>query len=59
MTDREKIEESHGIWELEAIRLSAMCEAKAAPKLITQALVRERQAFFSWVEISNRAVEKP
>jgi hypothetical protein len=58
MTDQDKIEESHGLWEMAIVRLAAMAELNAPRNLIDIAVAEERAAFKVWQEASNRATSK-
>lgn len=53
MTDRERIEEAHGLWEIAVVRLAALAEAGADKGLMKAAVLEERIAFGVWRHVSN------
>jgi hypothetical protein len=56
MTDIERIEEAHGIWELAVVRLAAMVEISASgenAEAIRNASTEERRAFGVWRRVSD------
>ena len=59
MTDRERIEEAHGLWELAVARVAALVEAGARRKMLLEAVAIERTAFARWTRVSAIAVERP
>ena len=61
MTEQEKNEEAHGLWELAVVRLATIAEvqmevgvAKLAPEALFDAVRVERAAFRHWQRVSNR-----
>ena len=59
MTAQERIEEAHGIWELEIQRLFAFVECQAPVTLVMQALASTRQAYDHWKQVSKDALKYP
>ncbi len=57
MTDQERIEESHGLWELAIVRLATIAELSGNRKLINAAVAEERKAFKDWQRVSNLATD--
>lgn len=57
MTPREKLEEAHGLWELEIARLAALAEAGAKPAALAAASKRERDAFEFWSKTAREAIQ--
>lgn len=66
MTDKERIEEAHGLWELAVARLSAFAEIGARlgltdsvfTDMLAAASLKERAAFAIWERISREAVDR-
>ncbi len=54
MTDQEKLEEAHGLWELAVARLAAFVEAGVEGQKLLQATAEERRTFAHWQRISDR-----
>lgn len=57
LSDRDRIEESHGMWELAIVRLAALVEAGANKKIISEAVEIERSTFKTWKKATDDAVE--
>lgn len=58
LSDKEKIEEAHGLWELSAARLAAFVEVGALAERVQEASRDERNAFDHWQHISSQAVSR-
>lgn len=65
LSPRERIEEAHGIWELEVVRVAALAEAAARltdarrlRPLLVAARAAERAAFHYWQVISAGALKE-
>ena len=64
MSDQERIEEAHGLWELAVTRVAALAEAMASigqpvpDALLHDAVSKEREAFAHWQRISNAVTER-
>ncbi len=65
MTDEQKNEEAHGLWELAVARLAAVAETVSKVEsrnhegldfagVLGEAVAAEREAFKSWQEVSRR-----
>jgi hypothetical protein len=58
LSERERIEEAHGIWELAVVRLAALVGSQSRNgRLIADAHEAEREAYRQWVKASNAATE--
>jgi hypothetical protein len=58
MNAKERIEEAHGLWELEAVRLMAFVEAGASKEYLRAGAIAARRAFDHWQQISNAATDE-
>lgn len=62
MTDEQKNEEAHGLWEIAVARLAAVAEVLSAegvsedirPSELRPLVKAERDAFAAWQEVSKR-----
>ena len=58
LTQRERIKEAHGIWELAIARVAGMTELLLAPdkraveEKMLEAVRAERQAFIDWQQVT-------
>jgi len=53
MQPAQRIQEAHGLWELQVARLAAFAEAGAERPRITEASKEERDAFHNWQTVSK------
>ncbi len=53
MSDRDRIEEAHGLWELEVARLCAFVEIGAGVAQLADASDRANAAFDHWQKVSK------
>lgn len=53
MNPEQRIQESHGLWELAIARLAAFVESGAEKALLRQASKDEREAFTNWQRVSK------
>lgn len=56
MGPAERIEEAHGLWELDAARLAALVEAGASRDRLNAAHKEERASFAWWKAVSREAI---
>ena len=62
LTQRERIKEAHGIWELAIARVAGMTELLLAPdkkvaeEKMLEAVRAERQAFIDWQQVTLLAL---
>lgn len=57
LTPKDKIEEAHGIWELEIQRLFAFVECQAPVTFTMQALAATKLAYEHWKQVSKEVCE--
>lgn len=49
----QRIQEAHGLWEMQIARLCGLVEGKADRKLLDSASKDEREAFRNWQRVSK------
>lgn len=59
MTNQDRIEESHGLWEIAIVRLAAFVEVGAGAVKIQEALAEERSTFKHWRAVSESVTLQP
>ncbi len=57
MTQEQRIEEAHGLWELSIVRVAAFAEV-GMYKAMEAAIIEERKAFAHWQEVSRKILEQ-
>ncbi len=50
---KDRIEEAHGLWELQVARLAALVEGGVRGSLLKAASKDEREAFTNWQRVSR------
>lgn len=58
MEPQDRIEESHGMWELAIVRLATMIEVGASTDKVEEAVRIERHAFAHWSNTSQKSIEE-
>lgn len=56
MSPTERIEEAHGLWEIDVTRLAALVEAGASRDKLNAAHKEERASYAWWKAVSREAV---
>lgn len=57
LTPKERIEEAHGIWELEIQRLFAFVECQSPVTYLMQALSHTKLAYDNWKKVSKEVCD--